>query len=430
MGTVNLSFRTRIGVITSKALSRLLKALSLGEGATLPGRVLLAISPSALRELSAGLPSVLISGTNAKTTTTALANQGLRVKYDVISNITGANMREGIAFSLAASESRGKSTAIGLFEVDERYLASIGEVLGTSVIALLNLSRDQLDRVSETRMTSQSWRNFLQNHRDVSVVANCDDPLVVYAAEVATEVIWVEAGLNFKFDAKSCPKCGGEVDFSLPIWTCECGFRRPEPSIIRLEGKLKVDDNDVMLDMHLPGECNVANAAIALGICKVTDVDLERAAKMISSLSEVAGRYKRISFFGHQVRMLLTKNPAGWVEVFDLIGDDKSVVIGINARIADGKDPSWLWDVPFEQLQGKEVFATGERASDLSVRLHYAGVGHQVVFDQRQAINFCSSRDVSYIGNYTSFQEFRKVVDSRSLSSQKIVRQLVEKVFK
>lgn len=430
MGSVNLSFRTHLGVRVSKVASRTLKVLSLGEGATLPGKVLLAIAPNALEELSAGLSSVLISGTNAKTTTTALAMQGLGVKYEVISNITGANMREGIAFSLAADGSRGKANSIGLFEVDERYLASIGEVLKTKVIALLNLSRDQLDRVSETRMTSLSWRDFLQLHKEITVVANCDDPLIVYAAEVASEIIWVEAGLNFKFDARSCPKCGGEIDFRGDDWVCECGFRRPKPSILRSGESLRIDGKDVILDMNLPGGCNVANAAMALGVCKVTDVDIEHAAKMISGLSEVAGRYKRISFLGHRVRMLLTKNPAGWVEVFDLIGDDKSVVVGINARVADGRDPSWLWDVPFERLVGKEVFATGERASDLSVRLHYAGVHHQVIFDQKDAVSSCSNEDVSYVGNYTSFQEFRRGVDLRTNSPQMIARQLFERVFK
>ena len=29
-----------------------------------------------------------------------------------------------------------------------------------------------------------------------------------------------------------------------------------------------------------------------------------------------------------------------------------SVVIAVNARVADGKDPSWLWDVPYELLRG------------------------------------------------------------------------------
>ena len=57
------------------------------------------------------------------------------------------------------------------------------------------------------------------------------------------------------------------------------------------------------------------------------------------------------------------------------------MVIAINARAADGKDPSWLWDVEFERLAGRFVVATGERRHDLAVRLLYAGVEHATVAD-------------------------------------------------
>ena len=64
--------------------------------------------------------------------------------------------------------------------------------------------------------------------------------------------------------------------------------------------------------------------------------------------------------------------------MFDLLAPPPTpVVVAINARIADGKDPSWLWDVPFERLRGRLVVATGERSRDLAVRLHYAEVEHR-----------------------------------------------------
>ncbi|NNN18778.1 MAG: DUF1727 domain-containing protein, partial [Acidimicrobiaceae bacterium] len=128
----------------------------------------------------------------------------------------------------------------------------------------------------------------------------------------------------------------------------------------------------------------------------------------MSLVAEVAGRYKRVLIDGHEVRMLLSKNPAGWLEVFDMVGDDPSVVIGINAQIADGRDPSWLWDVPFELMRGKEVIAAGERAYDLSVRLHYAEIPHVIIKDPLEAISACHGTEVSFVGNYTCFQDLRK----------------------
>jgi len=62
------------------------------------------------------------------------------------------------------------------------------------------------------------------------------------------------------------------------------------------------------------------------------------------------------------------------------------VVLAINARVADGRDPSWLWDVAYQRLAGRVVLAAGERCLDLSVRLRYAGVEHQTVPDVPAAV--------------------------------------------
>lgn len=403
-----LNLKLQIAIIFANAGSWLVRTLSLGEGATLPGRILLYIYPRAIRDLSFSLPTVLLSGTNAKTTTTALTNEALSGSYSIVSNETGANMEGGIAYSLARHDTSAGSKYLGVFEVDEAYLPIIGAELGAKIVALLNLSRDQLDRVSETRMTSAKWRVFLETNPSIQVVANCDDPLVVYAATPASFVFWVSAGLNFRQDAHSCPVCGEEIEFEGSNWSCACGFIRPSPDAEVSGSKINVAGQAIEIELMLPGRCNIANAAIALSICHLLGVDLNSAARRMSLVAEVAGRYKRVLIDGHEVRMLLSKNPAGWLEVFDMVGDDPSVVIGINAQIADGRDPSWLWDVPFELMRGKEVIAAGERAYDLSVRLHYAEIPHVIIKDPLEAISACHGTEVSFVGNYTCFQDLRK----------------------
>ena len=84
------------------------------------------------------------------------------------------------------------------------------------------------------------------------------------------------------------------------------------------------------------------------------------------------------------------------------------VVVAINARIADGKDPSWLWDVDFEQLRGRFVVATGERGrGNLAVRLRYAEVEHTYMPDLIASIGAAGRGDVDVVANYTSFQQIR-----------------------
>jgi UDP-N-acetylmuramyl tripeptide synthase len=106
---------------------------------------------------------------------------------------------------------------------------------------------------------------------------------------------------------------------------------------------------------------------------------------------------------------MLAKNPAGWDELLDLVSTgDAPLVVSINARTADGTDPSWLWDVPYERLAGRSVVATGDRFRDLSVRLHYGGVVHRTEPDPRRAVLVAAEEDdtmVDVIGNYTAFHD-------------------------
>jgi lipid II isoglutaminyl synthase (glutamine-hydrolysing) len=132
----------------------------------------------------------------------------------------------------------------------------------------------------------------------------------------------------------------------------------------------------------------------------------------MEAVLEVAGRFTVRAFGDVQARLMLAKNPAGWDELLDLVaGSDAPLVVSINARIADGADPSWLWDVPYERLRGRAVVATGDRFRDLSVRLHYGGVRHSTEPDPVLAVAAAaaaaagSAHVVDVIGNYTAFHD-------------------------
>jgi hypothetical protein len=86
--------------------------------------------------------------------------------------------------------------------------------------------------------------------------------------------------------------------------------------------------------------------------------------------------------------------------------DGADVWVAINARIADGKDPSWLYDVPFELLRGHRVYCFGDRCLDLATRLDYAGVDYVVVRDESTLP--ASSLVTNVLANYTAFQDWRE----------------------
>ena len=80
-----------------------------------------------------------------------------------------------------------------------------------------------------------------------------------------------------------------------------------------------------------------------------------------------------------ETRILLIKNPAGANEVLRtlVLEPGEHDLLGVlNDNIADGRDISWIWDADFELLAGRVRSATcaGTRASELALRLKYAGV--------------------------------------------------------
>jgi len=400
--------RTRFASSVGGAVSGLSRRLGRGGGSVIGGRAILAVDPQALPRLAAGRLVALVSGTNGKTTTTSLLRAAISTSGPVVTNVLGANLPPGLASALAG----GPPGVTAALEVDEAWLARVVASTAPRAVALLNLSRDQLDRNNEVRQLASAWRSTFAARPGTAVVANADDPLVVWGAGLAADVQWVGPGQPCTDDAAGCPSCGGRINFDGggDGWACGgCDFRRPDLDV-RLEAGWVVgrDGSRTPLHVSLPGRANRANAAMALTVATALGADPGAAAAAMGELSEVEGRYTTVAVGRHQARLLLAKNPAGWLEVFDFLRPPPvPVVVAINARIADGRDPSWLWDVPFERLQGRLVVATGERSRDLAVRLHYADVQHTREPDLVRAVEATPAPSVDVVANYTSFQQLR-----------------------
>ncbi len=426
------SARTTAATAAVSAVNRLSRALGRGSGTVAGGRAGLLVDPGLLATLAVGRRVALVTGTNGKTTTTRLLAAALSGAdgAGVVSNDTGANMPAGHVAALVGAP----AARIAVLEVDEGYLGRCITETGPEVVVLLNLSRDQLDRISEVRMLVDRWRTALAGLAPPTVggggtlvVANADDPMVTWAASTAPEVRWVGAGQVWHDDAVGCPACGGRISFATGgTWACDgCEFARPEVAADVVGDQLVLADGTAhRLRIGLPGQFNRANAGVAaVAAAAVLESagrgGLEEALARLDGVTEVAGRFSTIVRSGHPVRLLLAKNPAGWTAIFDLLeetGDPgEPVVLSVNARTADGFDTSWLWDVPFERLVGRAVVATGERRLDLGVRLRYAGVDHAVVDGPLTAVDHGAARAadgvrVEFLGNYTAFADLRRAL--------------------
>jgi lipid II isoglutaminyl synthase (glutamine-hydrolysing) len=162
------------------------------------------------------------------------------------------------------------------------------------------------------------------------------------------------------------------------------------------------------LSLTLPGRANRSNAVVALAVAEVFGVDPAQALPRLREVASVAGRYTRLDRRGRQVRLLLAKNPAGWLEAFDVLDPAPTpVLLAVNAQVPDGKDTSWLWDVDYRVLRGRPVFVAGERRLDLAVRLEADLVPFDLVEGVDDAVDRVTGPSLDVIANYTAFQQIR-----------------------
>ncbi|CAM4116890.1 putative bifunctional UDP-N-acetylmuramoylalanyl-D-glutamate--2, 6-diaminopimelate ligase/UDP-N-acetylmuramoyl-tripeptide:D-alanyl-D-alanine ligase [Mycobacterium basiliense] len=377
------------------------------------GLVAMTLDRSVLRQLAVGRRTVVITGTNGKSTTTRMTAAALGTLGVVATNAEGANMDAGLVAALAADRHAG----LAALEVDEMHVPHVSDAVEPAVIVLLNLSRDQLDRVGEINVIERTLRAGLARHPNAVVVANCDDVLMTSAAYDSRNVVWVAAGGSWSNDSVSCPRSGEIIVREQGHWySTGAEFKRPTPH-------WWFDDNSLFstlygpdrltlpMQLALPGAVNRGNAAQAVAAAAALGADPALAVAAVSGVDEVAGRYRTIDVGRHQARILLAKNPAGWQEALSMVDKHAAgVVISVNGQVPDGEDLSWLWDVRFEHFECTPVVAAGERGTDLAVRLGYAGVPHSLVHDTVAAIASCPPGRVEVVANYTAFLALQRAL--------------------
>jgi lipid II isoglutaminyl synthase (glutamine-hydrolysing) len=370
----------------ARAIGAASRASGRGGGTTLPGRVLLRLVPDAISRLGSGLDRgvTLVSATNGKTTTAGMIAAVLEGEGRApVHNRAGSNMTWGIATALL--EQGGSE---GLFEVDEAWLPKVTPQLDPTLIVLGNLFRDQLDRYGEIEILADEWAKTVADRVGrTRFVLNADDPLIADLGRDTEErrregvsyfgiddPAQALPELQHAFDAKHCRRCGHPYAYErafvghLGHYSCpNCGAERPAPDVtataIELRGMggstvaVRTPAGELSVDLPLPGLYNVYNALAAIAAGLELGAGAERIPSALSSARSAFGRVETIEIAGKRASILLVKNPAGANEVLRTLRleDDGGLDlwIGLNDRIADGRDVSWIWDADFELLAGR-----------------------------------------------------------------------------
>lgn len=400
--------RVFFACVTSRLARLALRLLGRG-GTALPGKAALRVYPGLMRELGRGVETVIITGTNGKTTTAGMLRHMLdKAGTPYFSNRSGANLTSGITAEFIENANllgRPKKT-LAVIECDEGNFPAVAAALQPRAVIVTNLFRDQLDRYGEVTHTLSKLRVGAQNSPNAVLCLNADDSLITSLHDdVPNPVIFYgvstplyEEQVSDLSDAPYCIKCKSEYQYDfvtyghLGGYRCpRCGYARPKPDICvskvilsdeeRSEVVFRDGETEIPATVNLPGGYNIYNACAAMAAAKAMGLELPKAAQSLSRFACGFGRMEKFEINGTDVRMILIKNPAGCNQVLSFLTqrtDPFVFAACLNDRTQDGRDVSWIWDVAFERLTDmgdtlREVYLSGTRAEDMALRFLYAG---------------------------------------------------------
>ena len=403
-------FPLGLEILLARATGELSRLARRGGGTTVPGKLLWKLDPEAVNALARRLPlgSALISATNGKTTTAAMAARIFAGKARVAHNSSGANLVSGVASALLAA----RDAELGLFEVDEAALPEVAHRLRPRAVCLGNLFRDQLDRYGELELVADRWRSAVQDlPSDSALVVNGDDPQVGDLGrdrDPGTRTVFgvddprhAQPELQHAADSKWCIRCGTPYEYAaayighLGDYRCpRCGHARPRLDFVahtielhgieRVSFELVTPTGSRRVQLRVPGLYNVYNALAAASLASALGATLDEVQGGLEAFSAAFGRFERIELDGKSLLVLLIKNPAGANEAIRtlLVGKAPTLVlVALNDATADGRDVSWIWDVDFEPLLSglERLVATGDRAAELGLRFKYGGLDQEAI---------------------------------------------------
>lgn len=408
--------RQRLGLLAGRVAGEASRRLGRGGGTALPGLVAASIAPDLVEALGAfEQGTVLVTGTNGKTTTSHLLVAAARAAgLDVVANPSGSNLERGLVGALVeAAAGLGDlpdpSRRAAVLEVDEAAVASLLPRIHPRVAVFLNLFRDQLDRYGEVDSVARGWWHALESEGGgPTLVLNADDPSVAQLAEVARgDVVFFGVDdpavalpvAEHAADARFC-RCGGTFEYGaryighMGEWRCRaCARARPAPAVLARSVHLDEDGSrfelvtphgTLALALPLAGLHSIYNALAAAAAAVALGLPPEAAVAALTGAGPAFGRQERFRMGGREVRVLLAKNPAGLNETVRTLATAARplhLLWLLNDEVQDGRDVSWIYDADVEALTGRvaTLVASGRRADDLALRLHLGGLDAQPV---------------------------------------------------
>ena len=434
-----MKLKTSIAITLGRLANTILSKR--GGGSSFPGKLAEKIDKDILKNLSSTYDVIMVTGTNGKTLTTTLISNIIRLRDgSVLTNPTGANLRQGVITSFITSPDR-KQAKVAVLEIDEATLKYITPHIKPKFIVFTNVFRDQMDRYGEIYTTYGEMVKGASFAQEAMIIANGDLP-IFNSGDLANPIQFYgfnhiedgEFSVNPNTDGILCPKCEHILRYKKITYANQgkyycpnCEFKRPDLTYeLNRINRLTIQDANFTIgdtEFHLPvaGVYNLYNALAAYSVAKAMDIDDALIKQGFEEVNKVFGRQEVVKIGKKDLILNIMKNPVGVNQLIDLISLEKdpfSLFILLNDRPADGTDVSWIWDGKFEELLSKAdrpVLISGLRADDLKQRIEVCGLTDEEILVEKnlneitRCLQNLPNKKVYVLATYTAMLDLRKV---------------------
>ncbi len=441
-----MSLRVTAAILACRAVRAVARILKRG-GTAKPGEIALKICPDLLSVVSRGVETVVVTGTNGKTTSCRMLEQAFaEAGKPCVVNRSGANLMSGIVTEFVMECTLGGRCRkrYAVMECDEGWTRRVLPAMQPKAFLVTNLFQDQVDRYGDVSNALAAVREGVEGSPHTVLVLNADDPvtstlgvgvpnpLIRYGLE---ESVGTPGAVPGETEIRKCMRCGATLEYSyvnyahLGGYRCpECGFERQTPDVAVTQLlELGPDGSRVMLRaegetkelyVNQPALYNISNAAGCVAGAMAMGLGAAVGRTAAERFRCGFGRMEKFDL-GAGARMILIKNAAGCTQVLQFLARQTApfrVVFITNNRGADGTDIGWLADADFELLAGMEplrgVTFSGICAAEVRARVLAAGVDEALLDTQTDyaalAEEVCASEvPVFLLPSYTGMMEFR-----------------------
>ena len=397
-----------IALWLGKGINFLINIIDKTRGSNFSGEKALKVDPLMLKHFK-GIDlekTLFITGTNGKSTSNNLINHIFKNNgYKVISNLEGANLSAGVATALLkASNIFGKVKAdYFIFEVDERYLPIIHEMIPAKNILVTNLQKDQVHRNGDPDFIYRKVKPVME--KDVRLFINNDEPRSRSFAQLNKNVVTYGVERHKEtftkledFTSMACPVCHDEIIFDyynndgMGSFKCKgCQNKSNETSDymvtnVDFENKeFTSGDAKFVMPYNIP--YMLYNYAAAIAVSKeLAGISYENASKAFGTFKNVGGRFEVLKFGKKTIKYMRIKqeNPETFQTSINIMASDKSPkMVCIGLAVIPDSIPSYTntfyaYDCDFSELVKSNVESylcfTDAVCYDAANRLIYEGV--------------------------------------------------------